>query len=114
MTDFLQTLATARAHIEATLLERAGTDAGLRALLQANPHAALRELFGSDPIPSVKISVVEEAAGEVILVLPRPITGEELPDELPDDLLDYAAGGAFKGCKGDGWTVQKVDLPGVS
>ncbi|NBN65086.1 NHLP leader peptide family natural product precursor [Pannonibacter tanglangensis] len=110
MTDFLQTLATARAHIEATLLERAGTDAGFRALLQANPHAALRDLFGSDPIPSVKISVVEEAAGEVILVLPRPITGEE----LPDDLLDYAAGGAFKGCKGDGWTVQKVDLPGVS
>lgn len=109
MTDFIQTMNTARAHIQSALLERAAADAAFRDLLKNNPHAALRELFGSDPVPSMKITVVEEAAGEVTLVLPRQIA----EDELPDDLLDYAAGGAFKGCKGDGWTIQKVELPGV-
>lgn len=109
MTDFIQTMNTARAHIQTALLERAAADAAFRDLLKNNPHAALRELFGSDPVPSMKITVVEEAAGEVTLVLPRQIA----EDELPDDLLDYAAGGAFKGCKGDGWTIQKVELPGA-
>ena len=110
MTDFIQAMNTARAHIQTALLERAAADAGFRDLLKGNPHAALRELFGSDPIPSMKITVIEEAAGEVTLVLPRQIA----EDELPDDLLDYAAGGAFKGCKGDGWTLDKLNRMGIS
>lgn len=109
MTDFIQTMNTARAHIQTALLERASADASFRDLLKGNPHAALRELFGSDPVPSMTITVIEEGAGEVTLVLPRQIA----EDELPDDLLDYAAGGAFKGCKGDGWTLQKVERLGV-
>ena len=110
MTDFIQAMNTARAHIQTALLERAAADAGFRDLLKGNPHAALRELFGSDPVPSMKITVIEEAAGEVTLVLPRQIA----EDELPDDLLDYAAGGAFKGCKGDGWTLDKLNRMGIS
>ncbi|WP_439530193.1 NHLP leader peptide family natural product precursor [Pannonibacter sp.] len=110
MTDLNTLLANARSHIEATLLEKAASDAAFRELLKANPHAALLAHFGSDPVPSMKITVIEEAAGEVTLVLPRQIA----EDELPDDLLDYAAGGAFKGCKGDGWTLDKLNRMGIS
>lgn len=110
MTDFIQTMNTARAHIQTALLERAAADAGFRDLLKGNPHAALLAHYGSDPVPSMKITVMEEPAGEVILVLPRQIS----EDELPDDLLDYAAGGAFKGCKGDGWTLDKLNRMGIS
>ncbi|MEH0072559.1 NHLP leader peptide family natural product precursor [Pannonibacter sp. Pt2-lr] len=88
MTD---TMAAARAHIEAALIEKATYDAAFCKLLKSNPHAALRELLGNDPIPSLKITVVEEQAGEVTLVLPRKIA----QDELPDELLDYASGGGF-------------------
>ncbi len=98
MTD---NMAAARAHIEAALIEKATTDAAFRALLTSNPHAAIRELLGTDPIPSLKITVVEEQAGEVTLVLPRKIA----QDELPDELLDYASGGNAQEC----WNQFKND-----
>ncbi|WP_186393418.1 MULTISPECIES: NHLP leader peptide family RiPP precursor [unclassified Pannonibacter] len=98
MTD---TMAAARAHIEAALIEKATSDAAFRALLTSNPHAAIRELLGNDPIPSLKITVVEEQAGEVTLVLPRAIA----QDELPDEILDYAAGGNAQEC----WNQFKND-----
>ncbi|WP_430512299.1 NHLP leader peptide family natural product precursor [Pannonibacter phragmitetus] len=98
MTD---TMASARAHIEAALLEKAISDAAFRELLKSNPHAALRQLLGNDPIPSLKITVVEEQAGEVTLVLPRKIA----QDELPDELLDYASGGNAQEC----WNQFKND-----
>ncbi len=83
----------ARIHAERALIEQAATDSDFRTLLTSNPHAALKELLGVDPIPSHTIKVVEEQPGEIVLVLPRAI-GQ---DELPDELLDLAAGGA------DGW-----------
>ncbi len=82
-------LTQARQHIEKHLLLRASSDAAFRELLKSNPHAAIKELIGNDPIPSLKITVIEENAGEVVLVLPRSIT----QDELPDELLDIASGG---------------------
>ena len=85
----LDPLTQARQHIEKHLILRASSDAAFRELLKSNPHAAIKELIGNDPIPSYKITVVEEAPGEVVLVLPRSI-GQ---DELPDDLLDFASGG---------------------
>lgn len=94
MTDFIQTIEKARDHIQTAVLERAAADAGFRALLLTNPHAALRDLFGNDPVPSLTIRVVEEAAGEAVLVLPRQIS----QDELPDELLDLAAGGNAREC----------------
>lgn len=82
-------IAQARAHAEKALVERAQTDAAFRDLLKTNPHAALRELLGGDPIPSLKITVLEEQPGEIILVLPTALDQSELPDEL----LDVVSGG---------------------
>ncbi|MEH0076273.1 NHLP leader peptide family RiPP precursor [Pannonibacter sp. Pt2] len=82
-------IAEARQHIEKALVEKAVSDSAFREELKANPHAALKSLLGTNPIPSLKITVVEEAPGEVVLVLPRSIA----QDELPDELLDMASGG---------------------
>lgn len=82
-------IAEARQYIERALIEKAMSDKAFRDELKANPHAVLKSLLGANPIPSLKITVVEEAPGEVILVLPRSIA----QDELPDELLDLASGG---------------------
>ncbi|SMD17848.1 NHLP leader peptide family natural product precursor [Rhizobium sp. RU36D] len=95
-------MAEARRHIETALVEKAASNAGFRDLLKNDPHGALKEQFGTDPIPSLKISVVEERAGEIVLVLPRAIA----EDELPDALLDYAAGGNAQEC----WNSFKKDF----
>lgn len=79
----------ARKHIEGALVKKAGEDAGFRARLLATPHAAIDELVGMDPIPSTKVTVIEEKPGEVVIVLPAALSGVE----LPDDLLDLASGG---------------------
>lgn len=92
----------ARAHIEAGLIEKAGSDASFRALLKNDPHAAIRQLSGNDPVPGMKITVVEEPADEVMLVLPRAIAA----DELPDELLDYAVGGARIDC----WLASGIEV----
>ncbi|NBN65087.1 NHLP leader peptide family RiPP precursor [Pannonibacter tanglangensis] len=94
MSDSTPSLTEARAQLEASVLRRAAEDAEFRALLLADPHAALGQLLGTDPVPSLKIRVVEEVAGEVVLVLPRQIA----QDELPDELLDFAAGGNAREC----------------
>lgn len=89
MTEFLDGMNKARAHVEAALVAKAMEDSAFRTLLKSDPHAALKQLMGNDPIPSLKIRVIEETAGEVTLVLPRSIA----EDELPDELLDIASGG---------------------
>ncbi|WP_186393416.1 MULTISPECIES: NHLP leader peptide family natural product precursor [unclassified Pannonibacter] len=99
----------ARALLEAELRAKAQSDTAFRAALLSDPHAALLDLLGTDPVPSLAIRVLEETAGEVVLVLPRRIEA----DELPDELLDYASGGAYKGCKGDGWTQDKLGRIGI-
>ncbi|CAO3419683.1 hypothetical protein [Azospirillum endophyticum] len=77
-----------RRQAEAALVDRAQSDAAFRALLVKDPHAALKTLFGTDPIPGIAIKVVEEQPGEMTLVLPAADQSE-----LPDDLLDLASGG---------------------
>lgn len=81
--------AAARQHVEKTILDRAASDSAFRSLLLRDPHAALKAAFGTDPVPGLSIRVVEEEVGEAILVLPRHLGS----DELPDDLLDMASGG---------------------
>ncbi len=83
------TLSALRERLESALLLRAETDVNFRSRLLSEPHGALEALLGKDPVPSLKIRVLEEAEGEAILVLPRL----PLADELPDDLLDMASGG---------------------
>lgn len=109
MSEFVNGLSQARAHIEAAVIKRASEDSQFRALLLANPHAALKDLLGNDPIPSLTIRVVEEAAGEAVLVLPRQIA----EDELPDELLDFAAGGNAKECwwKFNQWAYKQDWMP---
>lgn len=82
-------LSKARAHIETALIEKATSDKAFREVLKNNPHDAIKQMLGTDPIPSFKITVIEEQAGEITLVLPRAIA----QDELPDELLDLASGG---------------------
>lgn len=91
MTGFSEDMKKARAHLETGLRERAGKDQAFRTLLKADPHAAIRELMGTDPVPSLKIRVIEEGEGEAVLVLPRNIAD----DELPDEILDLATGGTL-------------------
>lgn len=99
----------ARARIESAALQRAQEDGAFRALLLTDPHAALRQLLGNDPIPSIRIRVLEEAEGEAILILPRSIES----DELPDELLDFAAGGNAKECwwKFNQWAYAQDWIP---
>jgi hypothetical protein len=86
-TDPLQAV---RAHIEQALIAKAVSEDDFRDLLKADPHAALTKLLGRDnPLPNLKINVVEEKSGEVTIVLPAPLQR----DELPDELLDLASGG---------------------
>lgn len=80
----------ARQRIQEALVARAEADADFRQLLLHDPRAALRKLIGVDPIPGYRLRVIEDAPGEVTLVLPRDIA----LDELPDELLDLASGGA--------------------
>ena len=99
----------ARALLESELRSKAQGDTVFRARLIADPHAVLVDMLGTDPVPGLSIRIIEEAPGEIVMVLPRQIDAGELPDEL----LDYASGGAYKGCKGDGWTVEKLNRMGI-
>ncbi|WP_430512893.1 NHLP leader peptide family RiPP precursor [Pannonibacter phragmitetus] len=80
---------TARKEVEAALVQKALEDADFRVRLVRDPQGTLKELLGFNPIPGYAIRVIEEQLGEVVLVLPRPL---EI-DELPDEVLDLAAGG---------------------
>lgn len=83
-------LQAVRAHIEQALVAKAVSEGDFRDLLKSDPNAALTQLLGCDnPLPNLKINVVEEKSGEVTIVLPAPLQR----DELPDELLDLASGG---------------------
>lgn len=77
-----------RADVEAALLREAEAFPAFRALLLANPREALKGVLGADPLPNHALRVIEEAPGEVLLVLPRALQ----IDELPDALLDIVSG----------------------
>jgi hypothetical protein len=84
-------LQAVRAQVEKAVIAKAMEEDDFRALLKADPHAALAKLLGQEvPLPTLKINVVEEQAGEVTIVLPAPL----VRDELPDELLDLASGGS--------------------
>ncbi|MFN4167900.1 MAG: NHLP leader peptide family RiPP precursor [Pannonibacter phragmitetus] len=84
---------TARKEVEAALVQKALEDADFRGRLVRDPQSALKELLGFNPVAGYAIRVIEEQPGEAVLVLPRPL---EI-DELPDEMLDLAAGGMVPG-----------------
>ena len=83
------TMTAVRNQVSGKLIERAQTDGDFRALLKSEPHKALQQLLGVDPVPGFKINVIDEKPGEINIVLPAEIA----QDELPDELLDLASGG---------------------
>jgi len=84
-------LDAARTALQGALIRRATENADFRRLLLEDPHGALASALGKDPVPSMKITVVEEKPGEVTIVLPHSLAA----DELPDSLLDVVSGGNF-------------------
>ena len=84
-----QTIASIRSQISAKLAEKAEGDAAFRTVLLSDPHRALKDTLGVDPVPGFKINVIEEKSGEINIILPAAFA----QDELPDELLDLASGG---------------------
>jgi hypothetical protein len=80
-----------RENVQAAVVQKAETDAEFRSLLVSDPQAAVSKILGCNPLPHLKMSVIEEKPGEVIIVLPAPIE----VDELPDEMLDLASGGTM-------------------
>lgn len=79
-----------RQHVEQALIAKALSEDDFRTLLKTDPNAALTTLLGGkNPLPNLKINVIEEKSGEVTIVIPAPLVA----DELPDELLDLASGG---------------------
>jgi len=78
-----------RRQAETVLVDRALGDTDFHDLLVKDPHGALQQAFGSNPVANLKINVLEEKPGEITIVLPA---GKD-QSELPDELLDLASGG---------------------
>lgn len=98
--------------LERVIQDRAAVDPVFRAALVADPLAAIAEAFRLAPMPGLKLRVIEEQPGEVVLVLPR--TGAMEADELSEAELARASGG-FSGVNGqivDSVTRTNVKLPG--
>ncbi|NBN77920.1 hypothetical protein GWI72_06515 [Microvirga tunisiensis] len=98
--------------LERVIQDRAAADPAFRAALLADPLAAIAGAFRLAPMPGLKLRVIEEQPGEVVLVLPRAAALEA--DELSEAELAKASGG-FSGVNGqivDSVTQTNVKLPG--
>jgi len=72
------------------IIAKAWSDPAFKARLKANPHEALREI-GLDPGADAAITVVEDTADTVHLVIPNSPAGSAEIDE--EELMQIAAGG---------------------
>ena len=77
--------------LERLVQDKAAADPVFRAALVADPLAAIAEAFRLAPLPGLKLTVIEEQPGEVVLVLPR--AGAVEADELSEAELARASGG---------------------
>jgi hypothetical protein len=75
---------------EALLIEKARTDEAFRQELIANPSSTINRFFGVQLPAGLTVTVVEESARQVYLVLPARSAGTELAEEE----LAAVAGGA--------------------
>lgn len=86
------------------IIARAGEDAGFRARLKTDPHAALTALFGMEIPAGLTISVLEDTPGHIHIVLP-------VQDELSDEALEQVAGGGRAWNTDNG--IQDAQPPGM-
>jgi hypothetical protein len=70
--------------LTAKIIEKASVDPSFKKELLSNPKAAVQTLTQKD-ISAASIKIIEEGAGELVIVLPS--------DELLDSDLDGVAGG---------------------
>ena len=82
-----------RENIENVIREDAAGDSDFRAALLADPATALTERYGAAIPAGLSLRVVEEAADEVILVLPS----NDLASQLSESDLDVATGASDYG-----------------
>jgi hypothetical protein len=82
------------------ILERAASDPEFRTRLLQDPRAAVGEVSGVPLPPNIGIRVVEEAPGEVVLVLPAQ--SRSAGAQLSDSDLENVSGAGDSG--GDSWT----------
>ena len=97
------TQVTTRKEGEALLIEKAQTDQGFRRELIANPSSTISKTLGVALPPGLAITVLEESARQVYLVLPAMSVGTE----LSDDELATVAGGMEAEAK-DAGTMKKI------
>jgi hypothetical protein len=76
-----------RNDFQSQVVKKAWEDENFKQALIKDPHAALKQEFKLSMPDDVEVKVVEETSKVVYLVLPLN------PDNLPDDILDKAAGG---------------------
>ncbi len=81
------------------VVSQAWTDDSFRQRLISDPRGALEER-GLTPPPGAKITVLEDTADTVHVVLPAR------PDALSDEDLDAAAGGAGAVCEHACWCTR--------
>jgi hypothetical protein len=80
---------TTRKEGEALLIEKAEKDEAFRRELVANPSKIISKTFGIELPPGLKVTVLEESARQVYLVLPARSPGTELTG---DELATVAGG----------------------
>jgi hypothetical protein len=80
-----------RVDAQQKLVERAVSDPAFRQELLANPSEAIQDGLGFQLPPNVRVRVIEEQPGEVIVVLPaQPVASGSA---LSDADLELVAGG---------------------
>jgi hypothetical protein len=73
-------------HILRAAARRAAHDPTFRALLLADPHAAMAELTGAPVSRELRIEVLQHEGSDVVVVIPPP-------EELAVEELDFVSGG---------------------
>lgn len=76
-----------RIDLQSQIVKKAWEDENFKQALGKTPHQVLKSEFKVNIPDDVEIKVVEESSKVVYLVLPLN------PDNLPDEILDKAAGG---------------------
>ncbi len=80
--------------VEAMIRARAGRDPGFRTRLRDDPASAVADMLGIDMADGVRVRVVEESPGEVVLVLPAGLAD---PGEVALEGLELMVEGRARG-----------------